>query len=112
MCSYSAAAEQGLADAQHSLSSMLFRSCSVCDLEGVLVEAASGGGDGNGGRTLPGNGDVDGAGGRGVHPEHVKAAKWCRLAAEQGHALAQFNLGAMHELGHGVDVDLAAAASW
>jgi uncharacterized protein len=31
------------------------------------------------------------------------------IAAAQGHAAAQFNLGAMHENGHGVDQDHAEA---
>jgi uncharacterized protein len=37
---------------------------------------------------------------------------WYRKAAEQGHAAAQNNLGAMYAHGRGVPQDYAAAASW
>ena len=33
-------------------------------------------------------------------------------AADQGHAGAQYNLGAMHAFGQGVPMDYAAAAKW
>jgi TPR repeat protein len=38
--------------------------------------------------------------------------KWYRKAAEQGHALAQNNLGAMYLQGMGVATDLQEAAKW
>ncbi|MCG3770145.1 MAG: Secretory immunoglobulin A-binding protein EsiB [Nitrosomonadaceae bacterium] len=38
--------------------------------------------------------------------------KWYRLAAAQGHAPAQANLGSMYGLGHGVIQDYAEAARW
>lgn len=40
------------------------------------------------------------------------AARWYRLAAEQGVADAQNNLGAMYQNGLGVPLDLAEAAKW
>ena len=38
--------------------------------------------------------------------------KWYRLAAEQGHEQAQFNLGAMYENGEGVPQDYIQAHVW
>ena len=40
------------------------------------------------------------------------AAKWYRKAAEQGHALAQHNLGAMYANGHGVPQSLSESLRW
>ena len=40
------------------------------------------------------------------------AVKWYTLAAEQGFALAQYNLGLMYKLGQGVIKDDKAAAQW
>jgi hypothetical protein len=37
---------------------------------------------------------------------------WYRKAAEQGSAIAQYNLGEMYRVGEGVPADSAAAASW
>ncbi len=37
--------------------------------------------------------------GYGVLQDYLEAAKWYRLAGEQGHAGGQFNLGLMHWLG-------------
>jgi uncharacterized protein len=37
---------------------------------------------------------------------------WYRKAAEQGNAIAQYNLGDMYRMGAGVPPDNAAAASW
>ncbi|MBQ6971276.1 MAG: SEL1-like repeat protein [Synergistaceae bacterium] len=41
-----------------------------------------------------------------------KAVKWYRLAAEQGHPLAQCNLGAMYHSGRGVRQDYSEAVKW
>ena len=38
--------------------------------------------------------------------------KWIRRAAEQGDALAQNNLGAMHYFGQGVEKDYVDAYAW
>ena len=43
--------------------------------------------------------------GYGVIEDHKAAAKWYRLAAEQGIAEAQYNLGLMYDIGLGVDQD-------
>jgi hypothetical protein len=42
----------------------------------------------------------------------AEAARWYRLAAEQGHAGAQLNLGELYENGAGVEQDLGEAARW
>ena len=44
--------------------------------------------------------------------DFVEAVKWFRLAAGQGHAGAQFNLGAAHANGQGVPQDLTEAVKW
>jgi TPR repeat protein len=41
-----------------------------------------------------------------------QAAQWYRRAAEQGHALAAFNLGLMYAAGQGVSQDDGAARDW
>ena len=40
--------------------------------------------------------------GQGVPQDYKTAVKWYRLAAEQGNAFAQFNLGTMDDEGNGV----------
>ena len=49
-------------------------------------------------------------GGRGVVQDYVEAARLYRLAAEQGHTLAQYNLGSMFYGGRGVAQDYVEAA--
>ena len=44
--------------------------------------------------------------------DYEQAVAWYRLAAEQGHAAAQNNLGAMYESGYGVKKDMALAREW
>ena len=54
-------------------------------------------------------------GGRGVPPDFVQAAAWYRKAAEQGHVIAQCNLGTMYlfrGLRGGGPRDYARAAPW
>lgn len=50
--------------------------------------------------------------GRGVPKDAIEAAKWYRLAAEQGHAGAQAGLAAMYADGRGVAKDEAEALHW
>ena len=50
--------------------------------------------------------------GRGVTINEREAAKWFRLAAEQGDAAAQFNLGALYGMGRGVTQDNLRAFMW
>ncbi len=50
--------------------------------------------------------------GLGVPQDDVEAARWYRLAADQGHATAQFNLGVMYFKGEGVPQDVAEAVRW
>ena len=44
--------------------------------------------------------------------DDAEAARWYRLAAEQGHAAAQSRLGDFHEFGYGVSQDYAEAVRW
>ena len=44
--------------------------------------------------------------------DFAEAVKWYRLAAEQGYAAAQVNLGVMYANGRGVLKDFAAAVKW
>ena len=44
--------------------------------------------------------------------DYKEAVKWYRLAAEQGDAFAQNNLGLMYDEGHGVPQDYHEAAKW
>jgi len=50
--------------------------------------------------------------GEGVPEDFAEAARWWRLAAEQGHASAQHNLGLMYRDGQGVPEDIALAYMW
>ena len=50
--------------------------------------------------------------GNGVLQNYAEAVKWYRLAAEQGLASAQNNLGAMYEFGNGVLQDNVMAHMW
>jgi TPR repeat protein len=50
--------------------------------------------------------------GRGVAQDDVEAAKWYRLAANQGHAQAQFNRGVAYDNGRGVVQDEVLAHLW
>ena len=50
--------------------------------------------------------------GRGVPQDHAEAAKWYRLAADQGVAVAQYNLGVRYAVGTGVPQDDVMAYMW
>ena len=50
--------------------------------------------------------------GQGIPQDYAEALKWYRLAAEQGEALAQFNLGIMYNNGEGVLQDNVMAHMW
>jgi uncharacterized protein len=50
--------------------------------------------------------------GLGVPQDCTGAAKWYRKAADQGFALAQYNLGVMFDKGRGVFQDYAEALKW
>ena len=52
------------------------------------------------------------ANGDGVPQDYSEAMRWFRLAAEQGHAEAQFNLGARYATGRGVPEDDREAVRW
>lgn len=48
----------------------------------------------------------------GAQKDEAMAAKWYRAAAEQGHAFAQFRLGASYANGEGLPQDYGQAALW
>jgi len=50
--------------------------------------------------------------GQGVKQDHAEAVRWYRKAAEQGHAVSQYNLGVMYANGQGVKQDHAEAVRW
>ncbi len=50
--------------------------------------------------------------GQGVPRDDAEAARWYRLAADQGDAEAQKNLGLMYHLGQGVPQDRVAGHMW
>jgi TPR repeat protein len=50
--------------------------------------------------------------GHGVPQDYHEAIKWYRLAAEQGRASGQFNLGVMYADGRGVPQDYTEAIKW
>ncbi len=52
------------------------------------------------------------ANGSGVPQDDAEAVRWYRLAADQGVALAQYNLGLMYQFGSGVPQDDVQAHMW
>jgi len=48
----------------------------------------------------------------GALQDYPRAAEWYRKAADQGHSLAQFNLGVMYAQGQGLTRDDAQAVVW
>ena len=48
----------------------------------------------------------------GVPQNYAEALKWYRLAADQGDASAQYNLGVMYDNGQGVPQNYAEALKW
>ena len=50
--------------------------------------------------------------GLGVPQEDAEAVRWYRLAADQGNAAAQLDLGVMYDYGRGVPQDVAEAVRW
>ncbi len=43
---------------------------------------------------------------------NFEAARWYRMAAQQGYVDAMYRLGVLHDLGHGIGQDLEEAARW
>ena len=54
---------------------------------------------------------IDGNG-NGVPQNYAEAVRWYRLAADQGDAAAQYNLGYMYDTGEGVPQNYAEAVRW
>ena len=48
----------------------------------------------------------------GVQQSNEEAVKWFRLAADQGLAEAQYNLGVAYSTGNGVKLNKATAKAW
>jgi uncharacterized protein len=47
-----------------------------------------------------------------VPQDYSEALKWYRRAADQGHSIAQYNLGVLYYRALGVEQDLSEAAKW
>ena len=58
------------------------------------------------------NGDAYYNGKNGVAQNYAEAVKWYRMAADQGNASAQFNLGYCYDMGQGVPQDYGEAVKW
>lgn len=52
------------------------------------------------------------ANGEGIAQDYQEAAKWYRLAAQQGHNKAKFQLGMLYKKGLGVAQDYQEATRW
>ena len=52
------------------------------------------------------------ANGEGVPQDYSEAAKWYKLAANQGHTKAQFQLGMLYKKGLGVAQNYVTATQW
>ena len=52
------------------------------------------------------------ASGRGILEDDAEAVRWYRLAADQGHGVAQGGLGFMYANGRGVPQDYVVAHMW
>jgi uncharacterized protein len=50
--------------------------------------------------------------GKGVPQDYKEAVRWYRLSAEQGDAMAQYNLGLKYYKGQGVPQDYVLAHMW
>lgn len=50
--------------------------------------------------------------GDGFPQDYAKAMMWCKRAADQGYAQAQFYVGRMYWLGQGVSMDLVQSYMW
>jgi TPR repeat protein len=50
--------------------------------------------------------------GEGVPKDFIKAAEWYKKAADQGHTVAQMNLGNCYKFGEGVPKDLAKSVEY
>lgn len=50
--------------------------------------------------------------GNGALQDFAEAAKWLKLAAEQGYGLAQYELGLIYGTGHGLDIDQVQSYVW
>ena len=119
---YRLAAEQGHAIAQRRLDEMLksradadgdyqkgLNAYNKRDYATALRELKPLAEQGDAARRQPG---LDVRNGRGVPQDDAEAVRWYRLAAEQGHAWAQNNLGWMYDTGRGVPQDDAEAVRW
>lgn len=98
---YTKAAEQGHVGAQFNLGVLYDRGDGILQHAGDTLKVAQ---HGQADITLPTTTEK--------MSQESEAVKWYQKAAEQGHALAQFNLGVMYSLGRGVPQDDTKAAHW
>ena len=61
---------------------------------------------------IPDGPDIDSHPDLGVPQDYKEAVRWYKLAADQGHASAQYNLGLMYATGQGVPQDYKEALRW
>lgn len=109
---YIMAAHQDMVDAQFALGMLYYGDdCSTygCANSIPWIEAAAEQGH-NGARNLLGNIYLSGE--EGMTIDYQKALKWYRLAAKDGFAEAQFNLGWMYYYGRGVTKNNSIAVMW
>jgi TPR repeat protein len=106
---YRKAANQGNAEAEFALGQMYSRGWGVPNDEADAVRWFQ----------MANSVDSDGpptgwsaVSGYGVEKDSKQAAKWYRLAADKGHAEAQFNLARLYSTGDGVKKDEEQAARW
>jgi len=50
--------------------------------------------------------------GKGVPKDYSEAVKWYKLAANQGHAIAQYKMGISYDMGHGIPQNYKEAMKW
>jgi TPR repeat protein len=86
----------------------LFSSALESDLKTTLAKAGQGDADAQFGLGLK----YSTGAGEGIAQDFVQAAAWYHKAAEQNHALAQFNLGVMFASGQGVLQNDTTALMW
>jgi len=103
------AATQGLSLSQTTLASILINEEGASQQGLELYQKAAEQGEVNAQVRL---GNVYYFGTNEVKKDNIEAAKWFRLAAAQGDASAENNLGVMNELGMGMPIDAKAAVDW
>ena len=105
------AAEKGHADAQFSLALLYANGTGVAKDDALAVEWYRKAADPRIGGSADQSGNADTPSAGACHRMRRQAVEWFRLAADQGDASAQFNLGVMYANGTGVGQDSIDARS-